>query len=362
MSEPIIPREIAEGPAAIRATITAAEPVAAEIGSRLRRDGIRRVHVIGNGTSYHSSLAAAALYQRHAGPDDPTVVPMTAGSFQAYGPALGDGDAIVGISASGEFRDVVAAARDSQGRRPFIGIVHVPGSTLVGLASDVVLSAGGTSDVPVMTKTFSATLVATELVLLGLLGPERAGPVVDDLSRAADHAEATIAAAGPVAAAVAEELLDTEHVFVVGAGLAHIAALEAALKLKEMALVHAEGTETWEMASGAATIIGPGSVVVALAPDGPGRAATADVVRHAAGWGARIIDVGPRPLTPDAMLIAMPADAMEDHAPLSAVPPIALIADALARRRGLDPDRPGWVERYHSQGLRHILGVGDAGR
>jgi hypothetical protein len=40
------------------------------------------------------------------------------------------------------------------------------------------------------------------------------------------------------------------------------------------------------------------------------------------------------------------------------VPPVALLAFALARGRGADPDRPGWIERYHSQGMRHIL-VGD---
>ena len=143
----------------------------------------------------------------------------------------------------------------------------------------------------------------------------------------------------------------------VGSGLAHIAAMEAALKLKEMAIVHAEGTETWEMASGTATIVGSDSVVVALAPAGPGRAATADVVVHAAEWGARTIEVGPTALTPGSTLMPLPADATEDHAPLTAVPPVALLAFALARRRGHDPDHPGWVERYHSQGLRHIVGV-----
>ncbi len=156
---------------------------------------------------------------------------------------------------------------------------------------------------------------------------------------------------------LSERIVDAEHLFVVGSGLAQIAAMEAALKLKEMAIVHAEGTETWEMASGAATIVGPDSVVVALAPDGPGRAATADVVAHAAAWGARIIEVGPTALVPASTLLGLPADAAEDHAPLTAVPPIALLAYALARRRGHDPDRPDWVERYHSQGLRHIVGV-----
>ena len=97
--------------------------------------------------------------------------------------------------------------------------------------------------------------------------------------------------------------------------------------------------------------------MVALAPHGPGRAATADVVAHAAEWGARVIEVGPTALTPGSTLLPLPADAIEDHAPLTAVPPIALLAFALARRRGHDPDHPAWVERYHSQGLRHIVGV-----
>ena len=132
------------------------------------------------------------------------------------------------------------------------------------------MSAGGPSDVPVMTKTFSATLVATELLLLGLLERRRADAVVDAIVRAADHAEAAIADAEPMADELADELADAEHIFVVGSGLAHIAAMESALKLKEMAIVHAEGTETWEMASGVATIVGPASVVIAIAPVGPG--------------------------------------------------------------------------------------------
>ena len=357
MSAAIIPTEIAEGPDAIRQTLAEARPTARDIAARLRAERVRRIHVIGNGTSYHWSLAAATLYGRHSAADDPIVVPMTAGAFLTYPPVLGNDDAIVGISASGEFRDVVAVAEAWRDQVPVVGIVHVPGSTLTRIATDVVLSSGGPSDVPVMTKTFSATLVATEMLLLELLGSERADAPIGQIERAADHAEAAIAAAEPLIDALATDLVDAAHVFVVGSGMASIAALEAALKLKEMAIVHAEGTETWEMASGAATIVGPGTVVVALAPNGPGRAATADVVEHAAAWGARVIEVGPAPLAPGSTLLPLSADALEDHAPLTAVPPIALLAFALARRRGFDPDHPAWVERYHSQGLRHILGV-----
>ena len=336
----------------------AREP-ARRIACAWRDAGVRRIHVIGNGTSYHSSLAAATLYRHRAGPGDPVVIPMTAAEILVYGPELGPGDAIVGISSSGEFKDVVSVAEAVRGRIPMAGIVHVPGSTLTRVASDVVLSAGGPSVVPVMTKTFSATLVATELLLLELLGADRADRDVEAILAAADAAEAAIAAAESIALPLAETLRESHHLFVTGGGVAYPAALEAALKLKEMALVHAEGAEVWEMTSGAATMLGPDAVVIALAPEGPARAAVAGLLAHAADWGARTIEVGPSPLVASSTLLPLPAGATEDHAPLSAVPPVALLAFALARLRGANPDRPDWIERYHSQGLRHILGAGE---
>jgi len=213
-----------------------------------------------------------------------------------------------------------------------------------------------------MTKTFAATLVATELVLAELLGDDRAETIRRAISLAADQAEVAIEAAGSRVAALADALVGAGHLFVVGSGGAYPAALESALKLKEMAIVHAEGTESWEMASGAATIVGVDSVVIALAPNGPGRAATVDVASHAAGWGARVIEVAPHSSVAGATLLPIPETAAEDYAPLTAVAPVALLAFVLARRRGHDPDHPGWVERYHSQGLWHIVGVGDAGK
>jgi len=262
----IIAAEIHAGPDAIRATLRESTARASEAAELLLARRSRRVFVIGNGTSYHSALAATALYARRAGPDDPVVVPLTAGAFRTYPPMLGPWDAVVGISASGEFADVVAAIDGLRGRTPTVGIVHVPDSSLARTADRVVVSMGGPSNVPVMTKTFSATLVATELMLLALLGPDALGDAVDAIAAAAGHAEAVIAATEDRLDEVVDALAGVEHVFVVGAGLAHVAALEAALKLKEIALVHAEGGETWEATSGAATMIDDRAAVVALAP------------------------------------------------------------------------------------------------
>jgi glucosamine--fructose-6-phosphate aminotransferase (isomerizing) len=355
--EGTVPSEILEGPAAIRATVDATGSSARAIAGALRDRGVTRIWVIGNGTSYHSSLHAAGLARRLAGPDDPIAIPVTAGDFRTFRPRLGPGDAIVGISASGEFRDVLGVFEEVRGLVPTVGIVHVPGSSLTRIADHVVLSAGGASGAPVMTKTFSSTLSATIMVLGAILGEEPLLAVTTGLRLAADHAGQALADALPAVEGIAAEIADAEHIFVVGGGLAWPAALEAALKLKEMALVHAEASETWEMASGPATMVGPGTVVVSLAPDGASRAATDDVVRHCREWGARIIEVAPSRAVSDSRLLAVPGDVDERFAPLTVVPPVALLAYVLAGLRGATPDRPSWTERYHSQGLTHIVGV-----
>ena len=97
MIDGVIPSEIRAEPAAIRSTLADSLEAARATAAGLRHSGVRRVYVIGNGTSYHSSIAAATLYRRHAGPDDPIVVPLTAGGFLTYLPRLGPGDAVLGI-------------------------------------------------------------------------------------------------------------------------------------------------------------------------------------------------------------------------------------------------------------------------
>ena len=353
----MIPAEIAEGPAAIRATVDTALPAARAAAAALRARGVRRGWVIGNGTSYHSALHAAGLARRLASPDDPVIQAVTAGEFRTFPPELGPADAIVGISASGEFRDVVGVFEAFRGRIPTVGIVHVPGSTLTRVSDHLVMSAGGPSGVPVMTKTFSSTLAATALVVAAIFGEAALETVVAGLRAAADDAEWAIATAEPLVEGLASEMAHAEHVFVVGGGMVHPAAMEAALKLKEMALLHAEPSETWEMATGPATMVGPGTFVLALAPTGAAHAATIDVARKCAGWGARLVEVAPERTIESAAHLPIPASADERFAALTAVPPVALVAYVLARLRGLNPDRPSWTERYHSQGLDHIVGV-----
>jgi glucosamine 6-phosphate synthetase-like amidotransferase/phosphosugar isomerase protein len=103
------------------------------------------------------------------------------------------------------------------------------------------------------------------------------------------------------------------------------------------------------MASGPAPMVGPGTVVISLAPNCP--------ARHCRAWGARIIEVSPSRAVADSHLLTVPVGVDERFAPLTVVPPIALLAYVLAGLSDATPDRPGWTARYFSQGLTHIVGV-----
>jgi glucosamine--fructose-6-phosphate aminotransferase (isomerizing) len=356
VSEAIVPAEILDGPRAIRETVAEAAEAAGAAAAALRERGVRRIYLIGNGTSLHSCLAAQFVHRSTAAPDQPVVIALTAAELRHYGSELGPKDAVVGISASGEFRDVLAVLDRCRGHQLTVGITHVAESSIASRCDHLVVSAGGPSRVPVMTKTFSSTLTAALLTVLNLAGKEaaRSGPA--RLLAAADHAEAALERAVDRVGAHADRLAEFEHIFVHGGGGAHVAAIEAALKLKEVALVHAEGAETWEMASGGATQIGRTSCVIGIAPEGPARRWTDDVTRHCASWGAQILEVTTAAVTSTDLVLGIDAAADEAFAPLYAVPPIALLAYELAVRRGATPDDPSWSERYRSQGMTHIVG------
>lgn len=348
-----IPQEIHETPQAIRATVDGARQAARRAAAAMRERAPRRVYVIGNGTSLYSSLAATYTARALASPVDPLVLAVPAGDFRYYTPAVSARDVVVGMSASGEFRDVLAVLDGLAGRCLRIGITHVPDSSLTRLADLTLIGGGGPSRVPVMTKTYASTLTAAHLLLLEFFtAPES---TFADLLASADRcARALEDAEGPIAG-MAPEVSMFEHAFYFGPGVGHAAALEGALKMKEMALLHAEGSETWEMASGPATMVSERAFCVALSTGGPSDAATADGARHAREWGARVIEIGPAASAGDWHL-AVDAPAFEPFASLSLVPPMALLAYRAARARGLTPDTPAWRERYHAQGMTHILG------
>ena len=365
MEEELIPTEIYETPAAIRATVEGTRHAAAQAAEAMRarcsQGGAAGgcIYLIGNGTSLYSSQAAAYTARQLAGPGDPAVLAWPAGDFRYYPPALSDRDIVVGITASGEFRDVLAIFERLEGKCLRVGITHVAGSSVTHLADALLFSAGGPSHVPVMTKTYASTLTAAHLLLLEFFRAPQAW--FDDLHRVADHTAEALWQAEERLPMLVEALKGYGHAFYFGTGPASAAASEGALKMKEMALLHAEGSESWETASGAATLIGPQSFCVAMDGGGDGQNTTNDLAGRVRQWGAALVTIGPEQKGTGSgssgdfhLPVSLPD--RESYASLALVPPAALLAYRLARARGLDPNHPGWRDRYVSQGMTHIIG------
>jgi glutamine---fructose-6-phosphate transaminase (isomerizing) len=351
--EELIPQEIEDTPAAIRATL-ADTRLAAQAAARVIQTGkSRRIFVIGNGTSLYTSMAATYTARMLAGDGAPFVMAVPAGEFRYFMPAIGAEDVVVGMSASGEFRDVIAAFEQLRGKCTLVGITHVPGSSISKLADQLLISGGGPSRVPVMTKTYASTLTALHVLLLEVF--YAAPAYFDDLAASAGRCEKALVEVKKMVPELVPVVARFDHAFYFGAGNAFAAALEGALKMKEMALLHAEGSETWEMASGPATVVSEKTFCAALYTGDPSDASTAVTARLARQWGARLLDVGPQPVGGDFHL-PVPAPAYPPFASLALVPPLALLAYRIAQARGQNPNQPAWRERYYSQGMTHILG------
>jgi glucosamine--fructose-6-phosphate aminotransferase (isomerizing) len=353
MTTEMIPLEIDETPNAIRATLKDTRPSAVKAAEAILKRTPQRIYVIGNGTSLYTSMAATYTARKLAGPDDPMVLPYPAGDFRFFMPPIGPDDVVIGMSASGEFRDVLSVFEQLRGRCLLIGITHVPDSSITRIADHVLFSSGGPSHVPVMTKTYASTLTALHLILMETF--HAPALYFDDLAAVADRCAAAIAEAKRIIPDLVPVVSKFEHAFYFGAGNAYAASLEGALKMKEMAILHAEGSETWEMASGPATVVSEKSLCVALYTGEDTDSSTANTAEHSRQWGARLLEVGPAAPGGDWHL-PVAASVVPSFSSLALIPPLALLAYRTARARGYNPDKPAWRDRYVSQGMTHIIG------
>jgi fructoselysine-6-P-deglycase FrlB-like protein len=288
--------------------------------------GARRVVATGNGASYYAALALwlASLHAPAAGAPDVLAIPggLVAGGRFAWRA----GDVLLAFSSSGEFRDVIEAVDDAP--RPFGLVSATPDSTLGrsagALARTVVTRQAGATH----TQAYCGAVLTALAVWARVTGD-------GTLDRAVTQAPARSAESLVAAARWAQSLaLDAPPSAAVafGSGPAWAAALEAALLIKEVALVPCEGVETREGATTAMYALGPGQLALGV----PAYGADAlldeaeDVCR---GRGADVLRLPG--LDGDPRLAAV-----------TSFPAALAFAIALARARDVDPDDPPWKDAY----------------
>jgi fructoselysine-6-P-deglycase FrlB-like protein len=306
--------DVRELPVSLRDTLTAAEGVA-EAAGVLR--GADRIVATGNGAAYYvaHALWLASLESRSAVP----IVAVPCGIAVRESFRWQPGDAVLAISSSGEFRDVVEIARRA-GSRPCVAITADAGSSLAAAATAVVVQRVHSQRAVTHTQAIAGAYACG----LALLGDAEIDAL---LATAGDAAEQAVAEAE----AWAPDVGSPPAAIAVGGGPAWAAALELALMLKEIARIPAEGVETREGATSASFGLDRGHLMVSLDragdPDGD------EAVRLCAAAGAVTLRL---PGSEDARL-----------APITTLPAAAALSAELAIAAGHDVDRPAWTDAYY---------------
>ena len=365
--------EIAEQPAALRATIDALLPRAAE-AKALARD-TRQVLFIARGTSDNAAVYGSYLIQAHAGRLATLASPSIATTYRSRVDLTGV--LAVALSQSGrteEIIETVSWARDCGART--LAITNGAASPL-SQAADVafVTQAGAERAVPA-TKTFTTQLAALAVLAIGLgadLDPgqlrEVPGAIEEMLANAnAAGANANANAAGANAAGagtgtgtgaeasdfeqIVEDLAGVQGVIVSGRGLAYSAALELALKLKEACYLRAMGISYADLLHGPIAVVDASTPAIVVAANcGPTLDGTVDLARRVTGAGARAYAIGGGARLASASTRALPGPALPEWlAPIGLIVPGQLLTEALSRRLGLDPDSPRGLSKITQTG------------
>ncbi len=326
--------EIAEQPGALRATLDVLLPRAAEVAALAR--GTRQVLFIARGTSDNAAVYGSYLVQAYAGRLATLASPSIATAYRSRLDL--SGVLAVALSQSGRTGEIVetlAWARDCGART--LAITNGGGSPLAGVAETAFVTEAGTERAVPATKTFTTQLAAIAVLGLGL----GTGLDADELRQVPDEVERLLADTADVDP-IAAELAGAQGVVVSGRGLAYAAALELALKLKEACYLRAMGLSYADLLHGPIAVVDADTPAIVVASDtGPTLEGAIALAGRVADAGARVYGIGGGSGLAAVSSRALPGPRLAEWlAPIGLIVPGQLLTEALARRRGIDPDHP----------------------
>jgi glucosamine--fructose-6-phosphate aminotransferase (isomerizing) len=258
-------------------------------------------------------------------------------AFTLYGSQMNlEGVLVIGISQSGESRDVLEAVRRSgQLGASTLTITNDEGSAMAQAGQHHFFLRAGKEESVAATKTYTAELMMLYLLAHALKGEERLGHEVrwlPDLSREVLEAqwEGT------------ERYRYAEYMVVTSRGYNLATAEEAALKLMETTYVVAQAFSAADLRHGPIAMIGQDFPVLAIAPPGRAQPGMKSLVENLRDRGAELVVVSDETTLLDkaSAKFPVPGSLPEELSPILCAIPIQLLAENLARLKGLDPDSP----------------------
>jgi glucosamine--fructose-6-phosphate aminotransferase (isomerizing) len=293
------------------------------------------VHLVGCGSAAHAARCGEYMFSRLAMRQANCVV---GSEFSYLADFLDSRSLVVGLSQSGETIDLLDSVKAAKRRGASLAaLVNVEGSSLYRLVDHPILLSAGPERCVLATKSFTAKLAVLLMSAYAARGEPEEGVAL--VRAAADEIESLLQdERAEQLRALARRFAPSEHLFVIGRGPSYPMALEAALKIKEVSYIHAEGFPGGELKHGVIALIEPGAPCLVIAPNDETFRAIVSGAEEIKARGGFIIGISPieSDVWDEHVRIA---DVGEASSIVTAVPP-QLLAYYLARTRGLDPDKP----------------------
>ncbi len=338
-------KEIYEQPKAIADTLIGRmSGLDSSITSGLELVNINKVVIIACGTAYHAGLVGKYAIEKWAGL--PVEVEF-ASEYRYREPYVDAATLVIPISQSGETMDTLMAMRyaKSHGAQVF-SVCNTNGSTIPRESDAVLYTFAGPEIAVASTKAFATQLVAMYLIALhlgtvrGLLSPEFLAQIGDELAELPGKVEQVLETVEPLRE-LTRKFKDSTSMLFLGRHVGFPTALEGALKLKELAYMHAEGFPGGELKHGPIALIDEGTPVVAVMPTGNALLTEkmASNVQEVKARGAVVIAISDVDVPAATHLIRIPTT-HEFLQPVLSVVPLQVIAYEMAVARGNDVDQP----------------------
>ncbi|MDJ0318741.1 glutamine--fructose-6-phosphate transaminase (isomerizing) [Arthrobacter antibioticus] len=349
-------KEINDQPAAVAQTLLGRSDLAGNLTlDELRIDPavlktINRIIVLACGTSAYAGQVARYAIEHWC--RIPTEVELSH-EFRYRDPIVDERTLIVSLSQSGETMDTLMAVRYAreQGAKT-IAICNTNGSTIPRESDAVLYTHAGPEIAVASTKAFLAQLAAAYLLglyLAQLRGNLFQGQIKDILAELAKTPAkiATVLANAEQIKELARSMADTRTVLFLGRHVGYPVAMEGALKLKELAYIHAEGFAAGELKHGPIALIEEGQAVIVVVPSPRGRdslhAKVVSNIQEVRARGAKTIVIaeeGDESVREHAEHVFYIPETSPLLAPLLTTVPLQIFALALATAKGYDVDQP----------------------
>ncbi|MBN8738543.1 MAG: iron dicitrate transport regulator FecR [Lysobacterales bacterium 69-70] len=324
-------REAHSSAGLIAAQFAANAGAVARLAARLRAQPPRFIVTCARGSSDHAATFAKYLFETQLGLSTASASPSVTSVYAA--PLQLDGALFVAISQSGKSPDLVRSAEAARtAGAQVLALVNTEDSPLAAVAHDVIALRAGPERSVAATKSYLCTLAA-------LLQLATAWSARRELADALDGVPAALTRSWDSDwSALVDALAPARNLFVLGRGLGLGAAQEAALKFKETSGLHAEAFSAAEVRHGPMALIGEGFPLLVFAQDDGTQAGTLAAAQEFRARGARVFVAAPG--DPAGSDLPLPERVHPAVAPLLQVQSFYRACNALALRRGHNPDLP----------------------